>query len=234
MSDRRAVVTLDSGEAYRIWAPRYEPRAHTPLMRVEERAVLTLLPDLAGRRVVDVGCGTGRYLEIARRRHAATLIGVDASRAMLDHVCCAGVRLVQGRVEALPIAAAQADVTICALTLGHVGDLVRAFVELARITCPGGILVCSELHPQGAALGWRRTFETDGCRYAVREAGHPRDEWWHAARAAGWRMDACLEPRLQTADVPEGVAVDPVVLDVPCALVLRLVRGNVRPMERCR
>jgi malonyl-CoA O-methyltransferase len=219
-------VVLDPTAAYRLWAPTYPPVAHTPLMRLEERAVRALLPDLHGATVVDVGCGTGRYLELARAGGAAWLAGIDPSAAMLDRVRVPAARLVRGGVEALPLRSAIADVTICALTLGHVPSLGRAFAELARITRPGGVLLCSELHPIGATLGWRRTFTAQGQRFAVRDAGHSLDAWHTASAAAGWALEARAEPVLQPGDLAPAQRVDPVALRAPSALVLRFVRAG--------
>ena len=221
-------VVLDPAAAYRLWAPTYPPVAHTPLMRLEERAVRALLPDLQRAMVVDVGCGTGRYLELAHAGGAARLAGIDPSAAMLARVRVPAARLVRASVEALPLRSTIADVTICALTLGHVPSLGRAFAELARITRPGGLLICSELHPIGATLGWRRTFTAEGQRFAVRDAGHSLEAWLAASAAAGWILQERAEPVLQPGDLGPGQQVDPAAMRAPSALVLRFVRTRAR------
>jgi len=228
-----STLTVDPADAYALWAPTYASNAHTPLMHVEERTVRALLPDLQGATVVDVGCGTGRYLALAHAFGARRLIGIDPSAAMLARVQVAPARLMRGGVENLPLRPRVADVTICALTLGHVPSLPRAFEELARVTRAGGVLICSELHPIGAALGWRRTFTARGRRYSVRDAGHSLDDWRSASAAAGWLEQVCAEPSLQRHDVPPGATVDPRIMTVPSALVLRLVRSN-GDREECR
>ena len=80
-------------EAYERWAPTYPPEPHNPLMRAEQREVLTQLPVLAGRRVLDLACGTGRYAALAAGAVRPTLWPPifpprcsDASRA---HCACA-------------------------------------------------------------------------------------------------------------------------------------------------
>ena len=221
-------VALDPAAAYRLWAPTYPPVAHTPLMRLEERAMRALLPDVHGAMVVDVGCGTGRYLELARAGGAGPLVGIDPSAAMLARIRVAPARLLRADVEALPLRSAIADVTICALTLGHVPSLGRAFAELARITRPGGVLICSELHPIGVTLGWRRTFTAEGQRFAVRDAGHSLEAWLEASAAAGWTVQERAEPVLQSDDLGPAQQVDPAVMRVPSALVLRFVLAETR------
>jgi malonyl-CoA O-methyltransferase len=218
---------LEPAAAYRLWAPTYPAVAHTPLMRVEERAMRALLPELHGATVVDVGCGTGRYLELARAAGAARLVGIDPSAEMLEEVRVPAARLVRSGVEALPLRPATADVAICALALGHVRSLRRAFGELARVTRVGGMLLCSELHPIGAALGWRRTFSAQGRRFAVQDAGHSIKDWLTASVAAGWILQERAEPMLQLGDLAPGQRPDPAAMAVPSALVLRFVRSAV-------
>jgi malonyl-CoA O-methyltransferase len=201
-------------------------------MRVEERTMWRAIPDLHGLRVLDVGCGTGRYMRLARTRGASTIVGIDASHAMLARVPMQDVgrgqylAVAQGRVEALPIRDGFADVTICALTLGHTASLAAAFIEFARVTRPGGRLICSELHPISAQLGWRRTFKANGRTYAIKHVAHSLDEWHDASRAAGWVLQQQIEAKLEPEDVPPGRSFDPRALEAPSALVLCLKRGD--------
>jgi len=104
-----------------------------------------------------------------------------------------------------------------------VPSLGRAFAELARITRPGGVLICSELHPIGVTLGWRRTFTAEGQRFAVRDAGHSLEAWLEASAAAGWTVQERAEPVLHSDDLGPAQQVDPAVMRVPSALVLRFV-----------
>src|SRR5690348_15992116 len=46
-------------------------------------AILALLPDLAGRRVVDLGCGFGWFARFARQHGAAHVLGLDLSENMI-------------------------------------------------------------------------------------------------------------------------------------------------------
>ena len=75
---------LEPREAYALWATSYPAHAHNPVMRAEERAMLGLMPAaLHGQAVLDVGCGSGRYMLHALRRGAARVTGVDLSPHML-------------------------------------------------------------------------------------------------------------------------------------------------------
>src|SRR5215813_2315411 len=162
--------TLEPAAAYALWADAYPPNAHNPLMQAEERAMLALLPaDLSGARVLDAGCGSGRYLLHARRRGAGHLLGIDLSAEMLARAraelsmkneewrtsrAASGhssfftlhSSFIQASLDAIPLRGGWADITICGLTLGHLEDLRAPLAELRRVTRPGGRLLCSDFH----------------------------------------------------------------------------------------
>ncbi|WP_109125057.1 class I SAM-dependent methyltransferase [Dyella sp. C11] len=224
---------LDPADAYALWAPSYPARAHNPVMLAEERAMLGLLPhDMGGRNVLDAGCGTGRYMRHAIRRGAARVAGVDLSPDMLvraqDELAAphrhASIELMQGSLDALPVSDAWADLTVCGLAVGHVEQLEPVLAELCRVTQPGGMVLCSDVHPIGHALGWLRDFKAEGRRYAVRHTAHHYSHWHAACAAQGLEIGCVLEPMLDPADIPPGAHFDRVALDVPVALVFQLWR----------
>jgi malonyl-CoA O-methyltransferase len=224
---------LDPAAAYALWATGYPPHAHNPLMQAEERAMLELMPAaLAASAVLDVGCGSGRYLLHALRRGATRLRGVDLSPQMLRRAnaeldayrASADLTLLQGDLRAIPAADAQADLTICGLVIGHLQELGPTLQELHRVTRPGGTVLCSDFHPIGHALGWTRTFKSGNLRYAVRHTRHLYSHWHSGCAALGFAIERVLEPMLDPADIPDGARFDPLALQVPVALVLQLRR----------
>lgn len=225
---------LEPREAYALWATSYPAHAHNPVMRAEERAMLGLMPAaLHGQAVLDVGCGSGRYMLHALRRGAARVTGVDLSPHMLARAgtelaalhADAPVALVQGSLAALPLPDAQADLTVCGLVVGHLDDLRQSLAELRRATRPGGTLLCSDVHPIGHALGWRRDFKSGGLSYAVRHTRHLYSHWHAACAGLGLRIEQVLEPMLDPADVPADAHFDRMALEVPVALVFQLRRA---------
>ena len=225
---------LEPREAYALWATSYPAHAHNPVMRAEERAMLGLMPGaLHGQAVLDVGCGSGRYMLHALRRGAARVTGVDLSPHMLARAgtelaalhADAPVALVQGSLAALPLPDAQADLTVCGLVVGHLDDLRQSLAELRRVIRPGGTLLCSDVHPIGHALGWRRDFKSGGLSYAVRHTRHLYSHWHAACAGLGLRIEQVLEPMLDPADVPAGAHFDRMALEVPVALVFQLRRA---------
>ncbi|KRE85961.1 biotin synthase [Rhodanobacter sp. Soil772] len=225
---------LEPREAYALWAPSYPAHAHNPVMRAEERAMLGLMPGaLHGQAVLDVGCGSGRYMLHALRRGAARVTGVDLSPHMLARAdtelaalhADAPIALVQGSLAALPLPDAQADLTVCGLVVGHLDNLEQSLAELRRVTRPGGTLLCSDVHPIGHALGWRRDFKSGGLSYAVRHTRHLYSHWHAACAGLGLRIERVLEPMLDPADIPAGAHFDRMALEVPVALVFQLRRA---------
>ncbi|HET6386394.1 MAG TPA: class I SAM-dependent methyltransferase [Armatimonadota bacterium] len=225
------IPILDPVEAYRLWADNYPPYAHNPLMLAEERAMLSLMPsDLSAYSVLDAGCGAGRYMLQAARRGARRLLGVDRSLEMLERASgeWAPGLLALGSLEALPVGTGWADLVICALAIGHVPSLPRALAELSRVACPGGKIICSDLHPVGEKLGWQRTFRSDGQTYAVRHHFHTLDGWRIACTKLNLRIIRKLEPRLNPYDIPPGARFDRSALETPVALVLEIQTADAR------
>ena len=194
---RRLIEELDPADAYAAWAPSYPPRAHNALMALEERAVVARLPDVAGRTALDLACGSGRYAAILRRRGARRVIGLDRSPEMLARARGIVQGAVRGDLRALPVRDGSIDVTVCGLAIGDVGELDQVVAAVARALRPGGVLVYSDLHPRGAAAGWRRTFEAGGRRLAVRHHRHLLTAHVAACRAAGLIIDAIDEPAIE-------------------------------------
>jgi malonyl-CoA O-methyltransferase len=224
---------IEAGPAYALWASSYPAHAHNPLMRAEERAMLSLMPDwLQGHSVLDVGCGSGRYMLHALRRGATRVTGVDPSpqmlqRAQLELDSYRGspeIKLLQGDLTAIPVPDAGADVTVCGLVVGHLQDLQPALSELKRVTRPGGTLLCSDVHPIGHALGWLRDFKSGKQRYAVRHTQHLYSHWHAACAALQLQVERVHEPMLDPDDIPPGARFDRQALEIPVALVMRLRR----------
>lgn len=103
---------------------------------------------LLRRRVLDVGCGTGRLAaELVAR--GATVSGVDTSAEMLEQARArAGpaLRLRCARAEALPFDDCSFDRAVLRLVV-HLVDRPRALAEIARVLVPGGLAVIATFRP---------------------------------------------------------------------------------------
>lgn len=116
--------------------------------RVEAATVLRASGDVDGRRLLDAGCGTGRF-STAFTRRGAQVVGLDLDADMLT---VARSRLVglcaRGTIEGLPFPAETFDVTVAVAVLEFVPDPAAAIAELARVTRPGGRIVLGALNPR--------------------------------------------------------------------------------------
>jgi len=128
-------------------------------------ALQTLLPDLRGRRVLDLGCGFGWFCRWARERGAVHIEGIDVSDKMLARARAttadATVLYVRADLERLALRAASFDVVYSSLALHYIVDLERLLAEVRQTLVPGGSLVFSVEHPimtAPALPGW----STDG------------------------------------------------------------------------
>ena len=115
--------------------------------------------DLLGRRVLDVGCGTGR-LAYALAERGAKVWGVDSSPEMLAEARAgagrrAGFKL--GRAEALPFRDGWFDRAVLRLAV-HLVDRAAAFPELARVLRPGGRAVIATFRPEHFDRIWLARF----------------------------------------------------------------------------
>lgn len=106
-----------------------------------------------GLRVVDVGVGTGLVANEAAGLVGDPMLvtGVDPSAGMLANAKVPeGVRLLEGRAEAIPLPDGSADFISMGYALRHVDDLVAAFTELRRVLAPGGKVCLLEItRPEG-------------------------------------------------------------------------------------
>jgi ubiquinone/menaquinone biosynthesis C-methylase UbiE len=158
------MTAVAAAEFFELWAEDWDA-APSPMAAAEHRAMLPWIEAHTPCRAVDVGCGTGRW---TARLNA---IGIDASPAMLAVAARKpGMRgrLAAADAAALPVASGWADLVLCTLTFGHIGDQAGAMQEFARVLRPGGTLLVSDFHPDTAARGWRRTFRRDGRVYELK------------------------------------------------------------------
>jgi SAM-dependent methyltransferase len=122
---------------------------------VETVARMNELGDLGGRRVLDVGCGTGRLALALAQRHGAIVTGVDPSREMLavaedkDR----SVEWVLGSAELLPFADRAFERAVSSLVIHHL-DRTKAFPEVLRVLEPRGRVVISTPDPVGFDDHW--------------------------------------------------------------------------------
>ena len=116
----------------------------------ERPATLALAGDVAGRRILDAGCGSGPLFAALRDR-GAFVTGFDKSAGMLE---LARQRLgddadlqVADLGRPLPFPDGAFDDVIASLVLHYLEDWTAPLAELRRVLKPGGRLIASVDHP---------------------------------------------------------------------------------------
>jgi SAM-dependent methyltransferase len=143
----------------------------------------TLTPEPG--RVLDYGCGQGRYLDVVRERFPrARLAGCDVSQVALEQ---ARARMPEAEYvamsdERVALPDGSFDLIVSVEVLEHVGDVELATRELGRLLAPGGRLVLTTPCANPGSLEWllnrrrgglQRTPDGYG-RFATDEPGHLR------------------------------------------------------------
>jgi malonyl-CoA O-methyltransferase len=192
-------MTLFSpADGYALWAPSYA--AETAVSALESSLVESLGVSLAGKRVLDVGCGIARRLAPARRAGASITVGIDLTPAMLAQARGEPM-LAAADARALPVAGGAYDVVWCRLVLGHLPALEPAYLELARACARDGVVVVTDFHSAAAAAGHRRTF---------RDAQGELHEVEHHVHSIYAHRDAAARAGLSLCDCRDGVVHDAV------------------------
>ncbi len=112
---------------------------------IETRAVLAALGPPAGRKVADVGCGTGQLLTVLAAP-GADAVGIDSDPAMLGLAARRGPVL-RADAHRLPLAGASLDAAVTVATLEFTASPGQVLAEMARVTRPGGLLIAAALNP---------------------------------------------------------------------------------------
>ena len=184
---------------------------------------LRLLGDVAGLRILDLGCGGGQN-SIALARFGAHVTGIDLSEMQIAHarrLAAAAhipVEFVQGSGEALgALGDGSCDAVFSSNTFPYIADMRRCLAECARVLRPGGRLVFSLDHPArdcfydeeaGELLPYpaRSYFDESAVRWAfdgtsVRMESHHRtlSAWIALLVDAGFTLARLVEPPPPTA-----------------------------------
>ncbi len=197
-----------TGDAYRAIAAEYARTVdRRPFNAFYERpAVLSLLPPLAGTRVLDAGCGSGWYDEYLLSR-GATVTAFDLNP---DLVATTESR-VGGRARVLQadlarplnfVGTGEYDLVICSLVMHYLQDWGPALGEFERVLNPRGMLVFSTHHP---FMDWKLFDRSDYFAVELLEDQwdigpvsfyrRPLTDISEALDAAGFTIDRLLEPK---------------------------------------
>jgi ubiquinone/menaquinone biosynthesis C-methylase UbiE len=181
--------------------------AAAPMRRTALRAVCEHMRgrDQRRMRLLDVACGTGRFLrEVRLALPALDLKGVDLSRAYLEEARghMSGLRraeLIEAPAERLPLAAASTDIVTAIFLYHELPPEVRRQVtgEVARVLKPGGLFVFLDSLQMGDRPGWDGLLEAFPVRFHEPYYAHyVRDDLERMFSDAGLDAQATATPFL--------------------------------------
>jgi SAM-dependent methyltransferase len=129
-------------------AASYDARYATLDFSGVERALVAFVEAPPGLRVLEVGCGTGHWLEVLTRC-GACVSGLDRSAEMLRVAASRvpGATLVEGDAGRLPWGDASFDRVVCVNAIHHFPDGAAFVAEARRVLAPGGALQVIGLDP---------------------------------------------------------------------------------------
>lgn len=132
-------------------------------------AIRALLPDLAGKRIVDLGCGFGWFARWARENGAVSVLGIDLSENMIARARAdtddPAIEYRLADLESLALPEASFDFAYSALAFHYIVDFGRLVKAVHRALHPGAHFVFTIEHPIYMAPrqpGW--SADAEGCK----------------------------------------------------------------------
>lgn len=176
----------------------------------ERPGVIELLPEVRGKRVLDVGCGSGALSSRLADR-GAVVTGFDISPSMLRFASQRGLSSASFRVADLAeplsfLKDSSFDVAVASLVIHYLRDWVPPLRELRRVLRDDGVLVLSTHHPlkdmelsvSGNYLArelLHDRWEKDGQEFDVRFWRRPLSDMFASFNEAGFQVTRLTEPR---------------------------------------
>ncbi|MHB8245114.1 MAG: class I SAM-dependent methyltransferase [Acidimicrobiales bacterium] len=194
---------------YDNMAPVYEAHAtHSPYNAHYDRpAVLALVDDVDGLRVLDAGCGPGLYAEelVALGARVVALDGSGPMVALARRRLGSRAEVLEADLrERLPFEEGEFDVVVCPLVIHHIDDRAATLAEFFRVLRPGGRAVLSTQHPTadwlrkgGSYFDVRKetdVWDREGASYEVEFWREPLTSLCAAITGAGFVIEQLVEP----------------------------------------
>ena len=184
-------------KGFALWSEVYDQQVN-PLLSLEERFLSEVLPKVGGLDVLDVGCGTGRWLARFAPQSPASLTGIDSSAQMVDRArrkLRSSATVLLGRAESLPLPHSSVDLLLASFVASYVPELSRLAAEARRVVRPGAEVYLSDLHPATVACKWKRGFRAAETEVELSTHARSIEEVISCFEAVGFEAVSLLEVR---------------------------------------
>jgi len=194
----QAAEHVSTRDGYDRWAEIYD-QEENPLIAMEEARLPALLGEIAGRDVLELGCGTGR---VTTRLVAAggRITAIDFSSEMVERARrkpgWQAVRFIaHDLAQPLPLTEGSFDLVVSCLVLDHIADLDLFFSQCRRVVRPAGRAVFSVMHPAMMLRGILAHFRDPATGRDICPASAPNQlsDYIMAALRAGWAIEHLSE-----------------------------------------
>lgn len=158
-------------EGYSLWANTYDTGRNEVIL-AEEKVIGSLIGDIRGKRVLDVGCGTGRHA-IPLAQKGATVVASEPTESMIEVARAkatanqVNITWRKETIDSLPVELGRFDLVLCCLVLSHIQNFREAIAKLTAHVEPGGSLILSDFHPFCLLLGLRSHCYSGGRKILV-------------------------------------------------------------------
>jgi ubiquinone/menaquinone biosynthesis C-methylase UbiE len=222
---------------YEPFAFEFEAHAQSSAYNAhyDRPALLDLIGEVAGLRVLDVGCGPGLYAEELLER-GATVTAFDSSPEMVKLAKNrtgqrADIRIWDLEQPLTWLPDADQDIALMALVLHHIDNRHQALSELHRVLRPGGRLIVSTVHPTDDWLRLGGSYfdrvaveETWQTNWQVRYWRQPLEAWIREFTDAGFLIERLVEPRPAETMALQYPAVQEKLEQAPGFIAFRLLK----------
>ncbi|MEA4920216.1 MAG: methyltransferase domain-containing protein [Clostridiaceae bacterium] len=134
----------------------------------EKPAIFSMLGDVKGKSVIDLGCGYGENCKAFSEMGAERIVGIDISRKMLELAkkenCAQNIHYLNMPMENIRSLDDKFDIAVSSLALHYIRGYDELIYDVFSLLKPGGIFLFSQEHPLTTA-------PVDGAKWIKNEDG---------------------------------------------------------------
>lgn len=171
---------------------------------LEQPAMQRVLPDVRGKKVLDIGCGFGKNCRDFIERGALGVLGIDSSMRMLEMARREeqdrGIEYLNLEAEKLHEIQEKFDIVYSSLVFQYIEDFEKMVLDISDVLKQGGVLLFSQEHPiktasSGKNLGWNYDEKGREVSYAFTNYHVP------GMRGSRWFIDDVIKYHRTTGEI---------------------------------